>query len=47
MKWPQVALGGVRLDIRRNFFTKWVIKYWNRLPRKWLSGHPWRYLKDA
>jgi len=24
--------GRFRLDIRKNFFTKWVVRYWNRLP---------------
>ena len=34
-----------RLDIRKNFPTERVIKCWNRLPGKWWSHHPWRYLK--
>lgn len=32
-KWPQVTPGRFRLDIRNNFFTKSVVKHWNRLER--------------
>ncbi|KAK4806595.1 hypothetical protein QYF61_013850 [Mycteria americana] len=36
-----------RVGIRKNFFTKRVIKPCKRLPGKRLSHHPWRYLKDT
>lgn len=31
MFWPQVAPGGFRLDIRKDFFTGGVVKHWNGL----------------
>jgi len=35
-----------RLDIRKNLITERVFRCWSRLPRRWLSHHPWRCLKN-
>jgi len=34
MKWPQVVLGRFRWPIRKDSFTKRVVKHCSRLPRE-------------
>lgn len=33
-QWPQVVLAWFGLDIRKNFFMKIIVRYWNKLPRE-------------
>ncbi|KAK4808486.1 LOW QUALITY PROTEIN: hypothetical protein QYF61_005803 [Mycteria americana] len=45
----KLCQGRFRLDIRKNFFTKITSlpSIATGCPGKWLSHHPWRYLKDV
>jgi len=43
----KLCQGRFRLDIRKNFFTERISGIGTGCPGKWLSHHPWRYLKDV
>lgn len=43
----RLCQGRSRLAIRKHFFMERVTKHGSSLPKKWLSYHPQRYLRNT
>jgi len=43
----KVKEGRFRLDIRKKFFTMWVVRHRKRLPRESVDAHPWKCSRPA
>ena len=37
-----MKMGRFKLDIRKKYLAKRVVRHWHRLPREAVDAHPWR-----